>query len=419
MLSQQMQKFHAFLAGYEETESIPPASIPIDLTTLTEGAVAVVDLANMPIVSNAALVAAQKFRLVQNLGDRLQYSPVLTYADCVFTSNKHITATEQVTTIGYNGTSGTFPAANSTSYYIYVEKNDNDEAHRSGQWPSITAQWETTASASQIASAIAAANSLFVNSLLEAEVNPTNGGPRYIDIYVTSAGADTGANTTATVSFNGKKITVASATGIDVGGSLRFTLANGQKDTYLVEAIDGTTVTLTTPWRHASASGLAVREVTNFATTDCGVRLIGLPSKFNVNATPMWMKNRFTVKILSAGTSTGSLLTTSTEAKEGVGNWQQVALEEKQSWMNFGHLYHTSPPYEPLPSEVVNGAYYSAIVIQESTAQKDLLTTGNFKQVINLWLQLKSDKTLPNGSSGDFLADVLLGSAFTAGDLDA
>jgi len=421
MLGQEQHNYYAILASYKEVEGIPSAATLIGLSSIVEGDVAVVDLANYPIVSNAALVAAGKFRIVQHLGDRLQFTPVLTYSECTFQKKKHITAVEQVSYIGYTGVTGSFPKANSTSYYIFLEKNDNDEGNRSGTWPSITGQWKTDVAATEIKSACAAAGSLFINTLLEAEINPVNNGPRYVEIFVTCADADGATTSTVNVSFNGRKVVVASATGLAVGGAFRVTLASGEKDCYIISAINGTTITLDSPWRHPTATGLTFHELDDAATDACGLKLKGLPSKFSINSTRMWMKNRFEVKILSAGESTGTLITTNTGANEGLGNWQQVAIAEKESWMNFGHLYHTSPPFESLPSKVINGGYYSVISILEKTPHASLTNTSNFANTLDLYLQIDTtDKDLPNGSAGDFLADILLGaSAFTAGDLDA
>ena len=58
----------------------------------------------------------------------------------------HKAAQQQITVVGFNGTTGALPVANDTSFFIKIRKNDNDAANRS-QPMSLFAQFKTDATA--------------------------------------------------------------------------------------------------------------------------------------------------------------------------------------------------------------------------------------------------------------------------------
>ena len=129
------------------------AATTIDAATdLTDGEVVVLDRDNGHVVTQ--ITAGTEFKLAQRVGDDLLISPLFTFSSA--TSTDSVAASQQVTTIGSNGTTtvglGDFAvnddpaalAAVGNSYYVLIEKQDNDEANRSGYQPAITAQAKLT-----------------------------------------------------------------------------------------------------------------------------------------------------------------------------------------------------------------------------------------------------------------------------------
>ena len=104
-------------------------------SNLPAGAVCLVNLGNVYMSNTefAALGNNDKFMIVQGKGasQPLMKSPVITKGTYSTSISKHQAAVQQITTIGYNGTTGSLPAANDTGYWIKIRKNYNDAGNRS------------------------------------------------------------------------------------------------------------------------------------------------------------------------------------------------------------------------------------------------------------------------------------------------
>lgn len=106
------------------------------VTTLPEGQVALVD-AGMRIIANlAALTSGQKFHIVQGMGvgNPVLKLPALTSGSYTLSGLTYSAPSEQITYVGYNGSSGAIDGdETSTAYEIAVRFKNNDEANRSQQ----------------------------------------------------------------------------------------------------------------------------------------------------------------------------------------------------------------------------------------------------------------------------------------------
>jgi hypothetical protein len=118
------------------TEVVSPANLPL-------GAVVITDLGLRRL---ASIPAGSDFLIVQGNGANqpLLKSEILNESRITITKAKFKEATQQITAIGFNGTTGSLPAANDTSYFIKIRKNDNDAGNRS-QPMSLFAQFKTDA----------------------------------------------------------------------------------------------------------------------------------------------------------------------------------------------------------------------------------------------------------------------------------
>jgi len=413
-------QLYAFIAAYQETSSIPSAGTVVTNANMPDGTVAVVDTENKVLSS---LPSTGKVKIVQSMGSDkpLIHGPFMDVTELTITSANYIAPQEQISYIGWNGTSGTLPAENSTSFYLFIEKEDNDEMNRSNQQNGIHAQFKTSASSSAEEWAFLGANTLFKNTLFEVP-NP-DGGARYIRVMAVTDGTHTQATdgssaVTAAVTFNSKTVEIGDANDVSVDDIISFGSTAGAQDTYKIAAISGTTITMNAPFRGASDAAAVLNVVSG--NSNYGVRVAGVAGPYDPVADRLYYKNRFILKALSEGEAIDADTTTTQAASEGRGSWQDVGEKEFLSHGQMGRARNLmTAPFESRPTEYVEGGKYSIIQLEANSERKEMLGNSNFKTQLYIFLQLEgTDEDLPDGSQGDVLADTLV-SGFSAGDLDA
>ena len=81
--------------------------------------------AGMRRLNNATYGTSDRYRIAQGRGasKSLMVSPMITKATATISTSNHRASVQQVSTIGYNGTTGSLPAANSTDYFIKIRAN--------------------------------------------------------------------------------------------------------------------------------------------------------------------------------------------------------------------------------------------------------------------------------------------------------
>jgi len=149
-------KFMALIGDNSLTSALPAAGTVITSANLPNGAIVVTDLGLRRLDDSTsgsdltAMANGEKFLIVQGLGASkpLLKSEALTLGQLSIKAQQHVISRQQVTMIGYNGTTGSLPTANDTSYFVKVRKNDNDAANRS-QPQSLFGQFKTDASGTQ------------------------------------------------------------------------------------------------------------------------------------------------------------------------------------------------------------------------------------------------------------------------------
>lgn len=345
---------------------------------LPDGAVAIVTLGNKVIDAIGELTAVDRFKIVQSRGPNypLTFSPVIEKSAALnvaqspyltATGIPYAAATQQETTFG------TFVPEDITSYYLVIEKEDNDAFNNKGYWPAITAQFKTSSSSSIAELYLGLGASLQSNLLFEA------GSTKYlrarVDLTATDA-AVTGAGSTptgfnATYGIPSIEITATGAVVDDVvaGGILKLATTEGD-DCYGVVStrVSGTSlfVTLDSPYRGSTISGGAVPE--NSTTVTAGsLILTGWQPPFDVLRNRNYSVNRFNARLNTGGESAGAAVTT-VGAYAGVGTWEQAAMDEFLSWGFLGNARAVvATPPGVRPSTVVEGSAYSVIQLVEKT----------------------------------------------------
>jgi hypothetical protein len=315
--------------------TLPAAGSVVTAANIGNGAVCLVDLGlnRLDAAAFTALGNADKFMLVQGrgTGQPLMKSGAITKGTYSTSISKHKPAVQQVTTIGYNGTTGSLPAANDTSYYVKIRKNDNDAGNRSQPF-SLFGQFKTDGSATQEEVAEGLALNLVKNFSDEA---PITNGYLSVDILMDEAGVVATGTTTVFGVTNGSSVVTIDGTLTlpVVGDYIRF--ATGLTvGVYKVTAYTASSsITLDRPYTGATDAAVAIagtRVVANATAiaAEFGIVLTGVAADFDVNKFRNYFANRFTATFSDEDT----LVTATTGARNGSGVWQAVAMDEYMSY---------------------------------------------------------------------------------------
>lgn len=395
-----------------DTTAASPGAVVITPSTLADGAAALVDESNLAYVAQAAFDALDdsvKLRVVQNIGGKLVSTARFTKGAIVkaaliggnntyATVQQYVAAVQQITRIGFNGTTGSLPTTTSeTSFYIKIRKNDNDAANRS-QPNSLFAQFKTDATGSQEELALG----LVKNGVQNMSTQPvSNNGYLRFEALCDDAGAADATATSITIDYGSRTGTLnAGATTFVVGDLLRIGGGAVTDPVYKITALAGTTVTLDIAYQGASGTGIAIEYITAAlaAAAEFGVQLRGVASDFSVEALRNYYSNRFTATFSDAST----LNTHIQGANDGSGTWQQVAMDEYMSMGNQGENSMIGVPPVPRTSSVVTDGEYDAIMITVKEDINGLVTAEKADANILIYVQDGS-----GSPSGDAIATAL------------
>jgi len=395
-----------------DTTAASPGAVVITPSTLADGAAALVDESNLAYVAQAtfdALDDSVKLRVVQNIGGKLVSTARFTKGAIVkaaliggnntyATVQQYVAAVQQITRIGFNGTTGSLPTTTSeTSFYIKIRKNDNDAANRS-QPNSLFAQFKTDATGSQEELAFG----LVKNGVQNMSTQPvSNNGYLRFEALCDEAGATDGTATTISIDYGSKTGTLnAGATTFVVGDLLRIGGGAVTDPVYKITALAGTTVTLDIAYQGASGTGITIEYITAAlaAAAEFGVQLRGVASDFSVEALRNYYSNRFTATFSDAST----LNTHIQGANDGSGTWQQVAMDEYMSMGNQGENSMIGVPPVPRTASVVTDGQYDAIMITVKEDINGLVTAEKADANILIYVQDGS-----GSPSGDAIATAL------------
>jgi hypothetical protein len=403
------------------TANLPAVGTVVTNANLESGAVVLCDMGmrRLDAAAYTALAATAQYFVVQGRGTTtsLMKSPAITKGTTTFSIAKYKAAVQQVTYVGYNGTTGALPVANSTDFYIKIRKRDNDAANRSQPMSLFAGPVKTDSTGTQAELAFALAKNGIKNFAQE----PANG---YLKFEVVSNGTLAAIGTTTLAATNGSKLLTYSAAHSLAVGDLVF-IAGA---TYKVTAVpSATTVTLNIAFQGTTVAALATG--TTYASTHgkltvptaFGVRLTGVPAPFNVNTMRDYYANRFTTTF-----SDSTTLITVSGAQNGNGVWQQVAMDEYLSYGFEGENNQLAVPslardqYVKIPgagSLVAADCTYSALSIGWIEDMRGLVAMAPAKGNVIVWLNLSSAGSLSaTTNTGNQLVTSL---GLTASDFNA
>jgi len=380
---------------------------------LPKGAVALVDLGNEFLTAAAytALPSTGQYRILQGkgLGLPLMKSPILTKGKTAITIAKHKPAVQQVTTIGYNGTTGALPTANNTSFFIKIRKRDNDAANRSQPMSLFAGPVKTDLTGTQEELARLLVRSGYKNFAEE----PANNYLKFEAICSDAGAVPTGTTTIFTPVVGSKTVAIdGTLTNVAVGDYIRLEGTGVTSAVYKVVAYTASTsIVLDTPFTGtAAAYAIAnVRRITAALATaaNFGIVITGKVAPFNVNSFRNYYANRFTATFSDSST----LVTSTTGAQNGNGVFQQVAMDEYMSYGFEGQNNQMSVPALSRDQEVkIPGvgtataltSKYSALSIAWDETNPGLVSTANGKGNVLIYLNLLNNAgtgTLSGGTS--------------------
>ena len=391
---------------------VTPANLP-------KGAVVVT---NTGLTRLASYPAAGDFLIVQGNGadEPLLKSEILNGARISISSAVFSPATQQITAIGFNGTTGSLPAANDTSFFIKIRKNDNDAGNRS-QPMSLFAQFKTDATGTQEELAFG----LVKVGAKNMEDEPANGYLNFTALCDEAGVAVTGTLTNLVFTKGSKEVVSdtnnVTVTNVNVGDVIKVAAAL-TTSVYKVTAVSNGTattpakITLNYAFQEetATVAKATARVITSAAAAaaEFGVRLTGVAAPFNVEALRDFYTNRFTATFSDDST----LVTHVQGATEGTGAWQRVAMDEYMTYGFEGMNSMIGVPPAPRDQYVVEGGKYSAIEVRWTESMNTLVTAHAADGSVLVYAQLDDvNEDIPNTEAGD---DLIIALGFSSGDLD-
>jgi hypothetical protein len=407
------------------TSALPATTAGVVVTdaNLEAGAIVVTDLGlqRLSAAEYAALPTGAQYFIVQGkgVGQPLMKSPVLTKGQVKLSAARFRAAVQQVTTIGYNGTTGALPVANNTDFWIKIRKRDNDAANRSQPFSLFAGPVRTDATATQAE----LASMLVRNGWQNFKDEPAN---QYLKFEATCDAAGAVPTTTTTfAAVNGSRtVTVDALPGnVAVGDYIRLEGTAISNPVYKVTGLSGLNVVLDSPFTGATATYAvaATRRITVVlaAAANFGVRITGIAAPFNVNTFRDYYANRFTATFSDSTT----LVTATMGARNGNGVWQQVAMDEYMSYGFEGENNQLAVPSIPRDQDVkipgIGGATaltakYCALTFSWEESMMGLVNLAGGKGSVVVYINLTNDSgtgkiSTPTTTTGNELITVFGG----------
>ncbi len=331
------------------------------VNNIADGEVAAVD-AYGTVITTGTAVAGQKFRLVQGRGTGLtaRKTDLIDPAGLeYFNGNRHYNPAEQVTDLGWNGTSGSIDAQNSTSYLL---RANLIEVERTGfaQQEKLYGAVLTDASATEweIAKEVAANFNDNTRKRYERDIKAES---TFDAGSATASGAITGTDE-ITVTFDSDLIIQGTDawTSTPAVGEI-IALSSSDLGYEVVEVVNATTVRVHMPYQGASATDVVAVSYTaaSVAGVACGLKLTGVARNFDASKPGHYNKVRWETTLENFGNTT---VTATTAPADGNGNKEQVAKEEFFAESVFGNRYRKDHLHSAtIDTDLSGSTYYGAL----------------------------------------------------------
>jgi len=347
--------------------------------SLGAGYVAVCDVSNF-ILDNTGVQGVETIKIIKDRGVNLPLQQVVLKLSDVKTYNGVIgqASTEQVSYIGYNGSSGSISVINSNFYEIKLEHVPNAFAYgkRPANYKYGTYQSDATATQAEIANGLQA-------SLVQNFVPNRTIDWRVLSEIISNAtsAAITGAVANFGVTRYSKTVTLdGSVTNVVAGDFIRLGGTTTSTPVYKVASVNSpNTIVLEVAYQGTSGSiavaNVEVISAATAATAAFGIKITGIKQKYDVNRWRQYDKVRFNVFLINFGT-TGS---STTAAYDGIGVYEQAANDEYISWGDEGQIFVDQVPPQFREQDAVVGTQYNPAVLSWVNKLPSLIGAGENK----------------------------------------
>jgi hypothetical protein len=369
--------------GYADTNAWTAAAQP-------SGSVVFVKVSDNT-VEEGALADSTEYRVIgKTTAGVTHYSPIFTTASIKNKAAMDQEArVEQVSYLGYNGTSGSMDAANSTYYGLGIVLDHTfGMLNNSPLVLTIPYKSDATATQSEVAAGLAIAGT----TVLDRQAHK----PLKIERINSGAQSDAMAAATATVVYGSKSVTLSEDESLTCPAGSIIRLGGtgaGTTPCYLVSAIsaDGLTITLDQKYQGASET-IAHGNVETVVAGNWGLKFTGI-SVTDANFNPVTDEPfvvSFTLEIGDFDTATA---TYTTAPVLGSGSYQQVSALE--AYCQFQRKTKEVSAYPPTARlfQAVSGEYYHLYSF-EIWDDKYVSTTTGIKPISPTRIIIAEDKDL-------------------------
>jgi hypothetical protein len=395
-----------------------------DYSKLVDGEMAVVNSHNKVLSATSVLtddiVAESGIKVIMRNGTDIIQSDLIKQANILaFKTQVDVAAAEQVSYIGYNGTSNSIEVVNSKLYVVRIELKEQDVTGF-GQQRILNAPYKSDASATQLEVALG-----LVQQLSRMLRRQTPQAPIQAELVCNLAYFATAAIAHAVTFVKGEQyISVATNTDYNtnvdlaVGDYVRLSDAPATTGCLVTDGIYKVTeLTSTTvfkvdrPIEEESFSAVAAAKASatvltaaKMATANLGIKLSGVAKSFTVGKFP-YSKVSFLVGLDSAASFGGTVVTYSTAMSLGQGNYEQIAELEWNLLGNDGNPYPSDFMWTAARACATSGKTYDQISIthfgDHSTGGVGA-TPRRQKQLL-----LAFETGFSNGEAPDIISDIL------------
>jgi len=350
---------HVLVAG-NVARTATASTDPNSASYLADGETVIVSSAGT-VLTSVTVATQDTIRIAQRSGDQIFYSPTIKGSNISsYKGSAFLNDAEQVTYIGYNGTSGSIDAIASNDYLVRVIRQDTQATYLNKDMLKFGA-YRSLATTSQEVIAKGLTDSLIANFAREPE--------REIKFERVSSGANTNATGSGTLTFTNGSTTVSASIDIDlvaaVGDYIRFGTALTDA-VYEIVSMDIVANTAVLDVAYQGTSGTLVVANYKFVTAaaltagNMGIKMSGLRRKFK-RGVFAFTKVRFVTSLDNFGLTT---TTASAEANEGNGTWQRSQeMEWFASEAAHGKVERIGTPPPEFKKDVVQGNGSSTLYI--------------------------------------------------------
>jgi hypothetical protein len=363
------------------------------------------------------LSAGTKFSIYKKFSDgSIMKTPELTFGSYTGKSVVNVLGTEQVSYIGYNGTSGSLPSTLALGLWLTIIMENGQNVADRNRGRRMHADFTVKTAGNQLLVAEGLVNQLNKNFARFAETNKEI----KFGVVCDEAGVTPTGTTTTFIATNGSKSVAINGTltNVPVGSYIRLEGTATTNGIYKVVAYTASnSIVLDRAFNGTSATfaiaNTVVVTAAAAALAECGIKMEGTQNEFNTATRRSFYMNRFSVQLNSDFGST--VVTTATHATKEVGAWQDAAMDEYTTLGNEGQDAQTlgTPPLTRTNSGNLTGKSYAMYNIPWTEDASQMVSHATLKGDLIFYLEVSAAGELVDANQGHLLYETLIGAAIT------